>query len=121
MNKIIEFILYPSALGLDIFGPLEVFNTATGTLKADRQKSCGYSFRFTAAKKGPVQLGSGPEIVANATFKEKSSADTLLIPGGVDVESAIDSGVTPSQYRLHFISQERDPANHLENLQNKTT
>lgn len=99
MNKIIEFILYPSVLGLDIFGPLEVFNTATGTLKADRQKSCGYRFRFTAAKKGTVQLGSGPEIVANAAFKEESSADTLLIPGGVDVETAIDSPVFMSYIR----------------------
>lgn len=36
-------------------------------------------------------MGSGPEIVANATFKEQSPADTLLVPGGIDVESVIEN------------------------------
>lgn len=39
MSHTIEFSLYPSALGLDIFGPLEVFNTATEALKADQKKA----------------------------------------------------------------------------------
>ncbi len=93
MGHTIEFALYPSAMGLDIFGPLEVFNTATGSLKADQRKSCGYRSRFAAAGKGTVRLGSGPEIVADATFKEKSPADTLLVPRGIDVKIAIEDPV----------------------------
>ncbi len=92
MGHTIEYVLFPGALGLDITGPLEVFNTASEITRSKKHKA--YSARFVAAEKGPVRLSSGLEIVANASFKEMSKkaapqADTLLVPGGSDIDSVI--------------------------------
>ena len=83
MDHTIEFLLFPDALGLDITGPLEVFNTASAVNRQNRKGKSAYKFRFVAAKRGAVRLSSGLEIVANGTFKDELSVDTLLVPGGI--------------------------------------
>ncbi|MCK5147946.1 DJ-1/PfpI family protein [bacterium] len=90
MSQIIEFVIFPGALGLDITGPLEVFHTASAIIEQKRKENTGYKTRFAGANKGPVRLSSGLEIVANATFKDMSSADILLVPGGSDVSKLIN-------------------------------
>ncbi len=82
MQSTIDFLLFPDALGLDVTGPLEVFNTATAVLEKRGKQHCGYRARFVAARKGPVCLSSGLEVNATASFKEPSTADILIVPGG---------------------------------------
>ena len=83
MGHTIDFLLFPDALGLDITGPLEVFNTASAVIMRNHQRPSAYDFRCVAANRGAVRLSSGLEIVASATFEDQHSADTLVVPGGI--------------------------------------
>lgn len=67
MHHTIEYLLFPDALGLDLMGPLEVFNTATAILERQGKTDGGYRARFVAADKGPVR---------------RSCADGQWCPGG---------------------------------------
>jgi len=82
MQHKIDFIIFPDALGLDITGPLEVFNTATEILKSKTGTKNGYQIRFVAMEKGRICLSSGLEISANADFKDDLECDTMVVPGG---------------------------------------
>jgi len=90
MSHLIDFVLFPNALGLDITGPLEVFNTATQLLRL-KGGSGGYRARFAAAKKGPVRLSSGLEVIAQSKMGDGPAADILLIPGGIGANDAVDN------------------------------
>ena len=89
MQRVIEFAVFHGALGLDITGPLEVFNTATELLKQKGRRDHGYSFRYAAAQRGAVRLSSGLEITATNDLHESLPIDTLLVPGGADIASVI--------------------------------
>jgi transcriptional regulator GlxA family with amidase domain len=89
MHHTIDFILFPDALGLDITGPLEVFNTATEILKSKNSKKNGYAIRFVAMAKGAVRLSSGLEIIASADFKDNLRCDTMVLPGGTGATDII--------------------------------
>jgi transcriptional regulator GlxA family with amidase domain len=92
MHHTIEYLLFPDTLGLDITGPLEVFNTATAVLKRQGNTDGGYRARFVAANKGPVALSSGLIVFAGAAFSHRAKADTLLIPGG---KGAVQAAASP--------------------------
>ncbi len=92
MVHIIEFIIYPGAMGLDITGPLEVFHTATAVLRQNSVNKEGYQAQFVAARKGPVRLSSGLEIVAQANFNKPTPADILLVPGGDGIDDLLAEG-----------------------------
>jgi transcriptional regulator GlxA family with amidase domain len=85
MGHTVEFLLFSDALGLDITGPLEVFNTASAVIVRNRQTRPAYQFRFVAAKRGAVRLSSGLEIVASSSFEDQQPADILVVPGGIGV------------------------------------
>jgi transcriptional regulator GlxA family with amidase domain len=91
MRHTIEYLLFPDALGLDITGPLEVFNTATAVLEHQGKTDGGYQARFVAADKGPVSLSSGLIVMAEAGFRHRKIADALLIPGGLGAVQAAAS------------------------------
>ena len=91
MQHTIDYLLFPDALGLDITGPLEVFNTATGVLGRRGKTEDGYRARFVAAKPGRVRLSSGLEVIAAAGFRTPTPADTLLIPGGLGTQQAAEA------------------------------
>ena len=81
-------------MGLDITGPLEVFQTATEILNHDRPGGeDGYEARFVGMKKGPVRLSSGLEIIANGSLDDPARADTLLAPGGTGSRKASNDPV----------------------------
>ena len=82
MEHTVEYVLFPGTMGLDVTGPLEVFTTATALLAQQQRPNAGYAARFVAARKGPVRLSSGAEMVANADFSTAGQADMLLVPGG---------------------------------------
>jgi transcriptional regulator GlxA family with amidase domain len=93
MGHLIDFILFPDALGLDVTGPLEVFNTASAISEHVPGKETKYAFRFVAAESGAVRLSSGLEIIADATFEEERPADTLVVPGGIGVAHALRDSI----------------------------
>ncbi len=90
MRYVIDFVLFPNALGLDITGPLEVFYTASAVLKHQQKTNFGYITRFVAKEKGPIRLSSGLEIVANIDFTDNSNTDILLVPGGKNIRNLIN-------------------------------
>ncbi|WP_028315840.1 GlxA family transcriptional regulator [Desulfatibacillum aliphaticivorans] len=83
MPHVIEIVLFPEVLGLDVFGPVEVFHTASRILEQTQGIKQAYSFRFAAAEAGPIRLSSGAEIMAQTDFIEPFQGDMLLIPGGL--------------------------------------
>lgn len=90
MKKKVDFILFQGALGLDITGPLEVFNTATYVLqKATNGSNEGYDIRLLSRTSGKVRLSSGFEIYAPHDFTNTSACDTLLVPGGFGTDKAM--------------------------------
>jgi transcriptional regulator GlxA family with amidase domain len=91
MQYTIEYLLFPDALGLDITGPLEVFNSTTAVLEGQGKTGYGYRNRFVAAKKGPVSLSSGLQVVADTGFRSRPAPHTLLIPGGKGATQAAAS------------------------------
>jgi transcriptional regulator GlxA family with amidase domain len=93
MSHDIEFLLFTKGLGLDIFGPLEVF-TSVGTMFGQKSSSqTGYKTWFTAKEKGPVRLNSGVEITANHGFFDAPEADTLVVPGGEGAKLAVNDPI----------------------------
>ena len=82
----IDFIIYPEALGLDISGPLEVFNVASRFLTHLGRSGSGYKIRFAALKKGEYSLSSGLKVIADVDLDEKPPAHTVLVPGGDGVQ-----------------------------------
>ena len=91
MTKIIEFYIYPDALGLDITGPLEVFALATRLLNQRGHKSPAYHPVFSGAQPGPVRLSSGLSLMAEAAVGRGPRPDIFLVPGGFGVDRVIAS------------------------------
>ena len=75
---------FPDAQILDIAGPMEVFARSARWL---RDKSVtrvpAYSVELVGLKAGPFAMSSGVRIVAERSYREVTSADTLLIAGGI--------------------------------------
>ncbi len=81
-RRLIEFFLYPDALGLDIVGPLDVFTIATEILAEAGDGDKGYRSVFSAEKTGPVRLNSGLHLIAEMAIGEGPPPDMIIVPGG---------------------------------------
>jgi transcriptional regulator GlxA family with amidase domain len=90
MKKIVEFVLYPDALGLDINGPLDVFTIATEALARTGKKGEGYEPLFSAKQPGPLRLFSGLPVLADNQLGQGNQPDILLVPGGPSAELAVE-------------------------------
>jgi transcriptional regulator GlxA family with amidase domain len=75
---------YPDAQMLDITGPLEAFGRSSRLLH-DRgiSRVPAYTLELVGLKAGPFATSSGVRLVAERSYREISSADTLLIAGGI--------------------------------------
>ncbi len=102
MTKIVDFVLYDEAVGLDITGPLEVFNAANILLAKYQQEEVAYATRFLSLEPGKVKLNSGLCLYAEYSLARSKGADMLLIPGSSDIE--------PILQRQEFLSQVVDAA-----------
>ena len=90
----VEYFIYPQALGLDIFGPLDVFSTATLFLEQNGKTGHGYRPVFSAEKPGLVMLTSGMQVHAEIPIGKGQPADIFLVPGGLGVDQvAQDKGL----------------------------
>ncbi|MFN2377056.1 MAG: GlxA family transcriptional regulator [Candidatus Binatia bacterium] len=90
---------YPGAEMIDVVGPLEVFSVASRILDYQRGASGdadlppAYRVEIAAESPGPLRMESGLEVVASRSLRSlRGSIDTLLVPGGAGVESALRSG-----------------------------
>jgi transcriptional regulator GlxA family with amidase domain len=80
---------FPGAQVLDITGPLEVFARTARWLAEHRGASPpAYLTELVAARRGPLRMSSGLELVAARRFTDVNDADTLLVAGGIGWESA---------------------------------
>lgn len=91
MKRTVHFIIFPGALGLDITGPMEVFNTASVIVSQGAGADAGYDIRCVGPTRGRVRLTSGLEIHTPDTYGERSSCDTLLVPGGEGTFRAMEN------------------------------
>ncbi|HLW74227.1 MAG TPA: GlxA family transcriptional regulator [Gammaproteobacteria bacterium] len=75
---------YPDAQMLDITGPLEAFARSSRLLR-DRgiSRVPAYSVELVGLKPGPFATSSGVQLVAERSYKDITTADTLLIAGGM--------------------------------------
>lgn len=86
---------FPDAQILDITGPLEVFSRGARWLRDKGiTRDLAYKVELVAPKAGPFAVSSGLRMVAERSYRDVSRADTLLVAGGVGVESVMqDVGV----------------------------
>ena len=90
MKKKIDFIIYQNALGLDITGPLEVFNTASLIVQQGAGADAGYDIRFFGPARSKVRLSAGLDIHAPHTYKKVTECDTMVVPGGQGTYQAME-------------------------------
>jgi transcriptional regulator GlxA family with amidase domain len=80
---------FPGSQVLDITGPLEVFaRTARWLCEHRGAASPAYVTELVAARRGPLAMSSGLELVALRRYADVDDADTLLVAGGIGWESA---------------------------------
>jgi transcriptional regulator GlxA family with amidase domain len=82
---------YPDAQILDITGPLEVFGR-TARLLRDRgvSRTPAYEVELVGLKPGAFATSSGVRLVAERSYREVMSADSLLIAGGFGCTSVME-------------------------------
>ncbi|MCT7654355.1 DJ-1/PfpI family protein [Oceanimonas sp. NS1] len=86
----VAFVLYPGFVGLDVSGPLEVFNTASILSRAPNAR---YRFQFVAGSPGAVPSMAGLCMSAD-TGADECVPHTLVVPGGSpDLAFASDEGL----------------------------
>lgn len=86
---------YPDAQILDITGPLEVFGRCARWLRdKGYTRGLGYSVELVALEAGPVVTSSGLAVMADRSYRQIKSADTLLVAGGIGCDPVMeDPGV----------------------------
>lgn len=97
MTKYLDIFIYPNAVGLDITGPLEVFNTVTLLLRRDGLEQQAYQPRICAEQVGTVRLNSGITLMADFRLADLERSDLLMIPGAVEIEQVLPSAVLREQ------------------------
>ncbi len=84
MVRHIVMVAFDDAQMLDICGPLEVFSCAARLLTDDeRRRPLPYTVEVVAARRGPLRMSSGLELVAQRRFGDvRGGVDTLMVAGG---------------------------------------
>ena len=86
----IVFVIFEGFESLDLAGPYEVFQSASGL-------TGGYRCEIVAPVAGPVTAGSGLPVIASAGIADVDTAgiDTLVVAGGGGVDTAcLDTALT---------------------------
>src|SRR2546430_2031238 len=84
----VVFIAFDGVSSLDVSGPLSVFAGATYFLKA--QQTPGYDCTIVTLRGGAVTTDLGTAFLSKpAAELSRRKCDTLVIPGSVDMESAL--------------------------------
>ena len=79
----VVMLAFPDAQILDITGPLEVFGRAARWMQDNSvTQRLGYRVEIVAAEAGPIVTSSGMRLLAERSYRDVRTADTLLISGG---------------------------------------
>ena len=85
-TRTVAWVIYPGVQILDLTGSLDVFTTAARLAQQPRRgvaRRPPYDCRVVASEPGPVQL-AGLQVVAEGSWRDLDSVDTLIIPGAAD-------------------------------------
>src|SRR5688572_17136839 len=89
-------VAFPEMELLDACGPINVFTAASRLTPQS-----GYDIRLSAEVPGPVRTAGGVELVApHALTAVRGGFDTLLVPGGLGVQTEPAQRVVPHVRRL---------------------
>lgn len=86
-NRNIVFFVYDEVNALDLFGPLQVFETAN-LLSLDKEKDNIYNITIYSLLGGLLKTSSGVSINTKCIDDINTEIDTLIIPGGAKIEKA---------------------------------
>src|SRR2546423_7861421 len=87
----VAFFVYPGIQALDLSGPLELFARATRLLRDERKPHPGYAPVVVGTEEGPIAGSSGFRFLPDTIFRDvRSGIDTLLVVGGLGVDSVVD-------------------------------
>jgi transcriptional regulator GlxA family with amidase domain len=79
----VVMLAYPDVQILDVTGPLEVFSRATRWMQDHgMRRDPAYRVELVGSERGPFPSSSGVRLVAERSYREVTSADTLLVAGG---------------------------------------
>ncbi len=79
----VVMLAYPDAQILDVTGPLEVFGRAARWMRDHGlRRDPAYRVEVVAPRAGAFVTSSGVRLVAERSYREVTSADTLLVAGG---------------------------------------
>lgn len=89
MSRRVVIAVFPGIQGLDLVGPLEVFDAAHRVLAHQSPGAPGYRVSVVAATRAVLRTESGLRIVPDGTFAGvRGPVDTLLIAGGAGARRA---------------------------------
>jgi len=86
-------LVYDNAQILDITGPLEVFSRTARWLKeTGRTQGLAYEVEIVKEQPGLVMTSSGLQLVAERSWRQVRTVDTLLVTGGLGYREAVSNG-----------------------------
>ena len=88
MARKVVILGYPGIQALDVFGPSEVFATATLVLLSQGRGADGYDVTVASVDGAPITTSSGLTLAPGPLPDPNEPLDTLLLPGGVGVQAA---------------------------------
>lgn len=94
MTRKILILGYPGIQALDVFGPSEVFATASLARAAAGGGDGGYQIAVVSAGGGPIATSSGLAIATAALPDPTEAVDTVVLPGGIGVHAARTDAAT---------------------------
>lgn len=86
--RVVEILAYPSVQLLDVTGPLQVFVCANDHV-AQAGGTPPYVLRVVAKDGQSVRTAAGLEIAAGPLPRAANPPDTLIVPGGPGVDTAV--------------------------------
>ena len=78
--RTVAFVVFERVVGLDVTGPVEVFDMANREHGAEDP---AYRVEILSLPGGPVRMASGLELFAKDASQWIGAIDTLIVPGGI--------------------------------------
>ncbi|MGB3334530.1 MAG: GlxA family transcriptional regulator [Mycobacterium sp.] len=88
MTRQVVILGYPGIQALDVFGPAEVFATATLVLLGQGREDAGYQVTVASVDGASIATSSGLALTPSPLPEPSEPVDTLVLPGGVGVHAA---------------------------------
>ncbi|BBY33901.1 AraC family transcriptional regulator [Mycolicibacter minnesotensis] len=88
MTRTVVILGYPGIQALDVFGPAEVFATATLVLFGQGRGEDGYGVTVASVDGAPIATSGGLTLSPGPLPSPGEPIDTLVLPGGIGVQAA---------------------------------